>query len=220
MYAALLPESIPAAIEDGTITPRDDPKVRVRALRGEHGMVEDSAKNIWCFGTDTTGANFLVDRATAVQYLQNIKDSCVAAFQWATKEGVLCNENVRGVVYNIHTCTVHPDAAHRGGAQIVPSCRRAIFGAHLSAAPRLLEPVYLVEIQCPEQTFSWLNIWRAGKKESSCDRRDAASRHTHFQSQGLSPRCRIVRFYRRPALGNFCPSFPAVRVRPLAGHSR
>jgi elongation factor 2 len=151
MYATPLPESLPAAIEDGTITPRDDPKVRVCALRSEHGMAEDSAKNIWCFGPDTTGANFLVDRARAVQYLQDIKDSCVAAFQWATKEGVLCDENVRGVAYNIHDCTVHPDAAHRGGAQIIPSCRRAIFGSQLLAVPRLVEPVYLVEIQCPEQ---------------------------------------------------------------------
>jgi elongation factor 2 len=152
IYATPLPESLPDAIEDGAITPRDDPKIRMRALRDDHGMDEDGAKKIWCFGPDTTGANFLVDRAKAVQYLNEIKDSCIAAFQWATKEGVLCDENVRGVSYNIHDCTLHADTIHRGGGQIIPTCRRAIFGAQLMAGPRLVEPVYLVEIQCPEQS--------------------------------------------------------------------
>lgn len=31
-----------------------------------------------------------------VQYLNEIKDSVVAGFQWATKEGVLAEENMRG----------------------------------------------------------------------------------------------------------------------------
>ena len=151
IYAEPLPENLPDAIEDGKIGPRDDPKVRTKALRDEFGFDEDGAKKIWCFGPDTTGANFLIDRAKAVQYLNEIKDSCVAAFQWATKEGVLCDENVRGVAYGIADCTLHADAIHRGGGQILPTCRRALFGAQLLAEPRLLEPVYLVEIQCPEQ---------------------------------------------------------------------
>lgn len=151
IYASPLPETLPDAIEAGKITSRDDPKLRMRALRDEHGMDEDGAKKIWCFGPDTTGANFLIDRAKAVQYLNEIKDSCVAAFQWATKEGVLCDENMRGCAFNIHDCTLHADTIHRGGGQIIPTCRRAIYGAQLLAAPRLVEPVYLVEIQCPEQ---------------------------------------------------------------------
>lgn len=151
IYATPLPETLPDAIEAEKITPRDDPKIRMRTLRDEHGMDEDGAKKIWCFGPDTTGANFLVDRAKAVQYLNEIKDSCVAAFQWATKEGVLCDENVRGVSFNIHDCTLHADAIHRGGGQIIPTCRRAIYGAQLMASPKLVEPIYLVEIQCPEQ---------------------------------------------------------------------
>jgi len=34
-----------------------------------------------------------------VQYLNEIRDSCIAAFQWATKEGVMCEENMRGIVF-------------------------------------------------------------------------------------------------------------------------
>eukprot|EP00178_Gracilaria_changii_P004636 TRINITY_DN1753_c0_g1_i3.p1 TRINITY_DN1753_c0_g1~~TRINITY_DN1753_c0_g1_i3.p1 ORF type:complete len:842 (+),score=150.81 TRINITY_DN1753_c0_g1_i3:303-2828(+) len=152
IYASPLPEELPTAIDEGKITPRDEPKSRMKLLRDEYGMEEDAARKIWCFGPDTTGPNFLCDRAKAVQYLNDIKDSCVAAFQWATKEGVLCDENMRGVLFSIHDCSLHADSIHRGGGQIIPTCRRALYGAQLMANPKLVEPFFLVEIQCPEQT--------------------------------------------------------------------
>jgi translation elongation factor EF-G len=48
----------------------------------------------------------LVDVTKGVQYLNEIKDSCVAAFQWATKEGVTCEENMRGIRVNVLDVTV------------------------------------------------------------------------------------------------------------------
>lgn len=149
IYATPLPEELQNAIEDGKVTPRDEPKARMKILRDEYGIPEDAGRKIWCFGPDTTGANLLVDRAKAVQYLNDIKDSCVAAFQWATKEGVLCDENMRGVLFNIHDCSLHADSIHRGGGQIIPTCRRALYGAQLMALPKLVEPIFLAEIQCP-----------------------------------------------------------------------
>jgi elongation factor 2 len=82
--------------------------------------------------------------------LNEIKDSVVAGFQWASKEGVLCEENMRGVRFDIQDVTLHADAIHRGGGQIIPTTRRVLYASVLTAAPRLMEPVYLVEIQCPE----------------------------------------------------------------------
>merc|ERR1711902_418234 len=46
--------------------------------------------------------------------------------------------------------TLHADAIHRGGGQIIPTARRVLYASMLTADPRLMEPVYLVEIQCPE----------------------------------------------------------------------
>ena len=66
-------------------------------------------------------------------------------------QSVLCDENMRGVRFNIHDVTLHADAIHRGGGQIIPTARRCLYACMLTAQPRLLEPVYLVEIQCPEQ---------------------------------------------------------------------
>ena len=41
---------------------------------------------MWCFGPEAAGPNILVDVTKGVQYLNEIKDSVVAGFQWATKE--------------------------------------------------------------------------------------------------------------------------------------
>ena len=62
-------------------------------------------------------------------------------------QGVLCDENMRGVRFNIHDVSLHADAIHRGGGQIMPTMRRVVYASFLTAEPRLLEPVYLVEIQ-------------------------------------------------------------------------
>lgn len=56
--------------------------------------------NLLLQGPDGTGANFLVDTTKGVQYLNEIKDSCVAGFQWATKEGPMAEENMRSTRFN------------------------------------------------------------------------------------------------------------------------
>lgn len=145
-----MPEGMAEDIDKGDIDARDDPKNRARVLAERYDYDATEARKIWCFGPEGTGPNILVDVTKGVQYLNEIKDSVVAGFQWATKEGVLCDENVRGVRFDIHDVTLHADAIHRGGGQIIPTARRVFYASMLTAKPRLLEPVYLVEIQCPE----------------------------------------------------------------------
>lgn len=146
-------DGLSEAIDDGDIGPRDDVKQRAKLLAEKYEWDATDGRKIWCFGPDTTGPNVLVDTTKGVQYLNEIKDSCVAAFQWATKEGVLCEENMRGVRFNILDVTLHADAIHRGGGQIIPTMRKVLYASCLTAEPRLMEPVYLVEIQCPEHAM-------------------------------------------------------------------
>jgi len=155
LYMKALPmdEEVTKDIESGKIAPRDDFKLRARYLADEHGWDVTDARKIWCFGPETTGPNLLVDVTKGVQYLNEIKDSCVAAFQWATKEGVCAEENMRGIRFNILDVTLHTDAIHRGGGQLIPVCRRVCYAACLLADPGLQEPIYLVEIQCPENAI-------------------------------------------------------------------
>ena len=150
MKAAPMPDGLPEDIDKGTVNPKDDFKVRARYLADKYEWDATEARKIWCFGPEGTGPNLLVDVTKGVQYLNEIKDSVIAGFQWATKESVLCEENMRGVRFNIYDVTLHADAIHRGGGQIIPTARRCFYAAMLTAQPRVMEPVYLVEIQCPE----------------------------------------------------------------------
>lgn len=71
---------------------QEDVKIRGKKLVDDFGWDKDLTKKIWCFGPDTMGPNMLLDATKAVQYLSEIKDSCVGAFQWASKEGVMAEE--------------------------------------------------------------------------------------------------------------------------------
>jgi len=150
MRAVPMPDGLPEDIDNGEVNARDDFKTRGRYLADKYEWDITEARKIWCFGPDTTGPNVVMDCSKGVQYLNEIKDSVIAGFQWASKEGVLCDENMRGVRFNIYDVTLHTDAIHRGGGQIIPTARRVLYASVLTAEPRLLEPVYLVEIQCPE----------------------------------------------------------------------
>ncbi|KAF7726938.1 Elongation factor 2 [Apophysomyces ossiformis] len=153
MRAMPLADELADDIEAGRINPKDDFKARARILADKYEWDVTEARKIWCFGPDGTGPNLMVDVTKAVQYLNEIKDSCVAAFQWATKEGPVAEENLRGCRFNILDVTLHADAIHRGGGQIIPTCRRVVYASVLTATPGIQEPVYLVEIQCPESVI-------------------------------------------------------------------
>jgi len=150
-------EGLSEAIEEGEIGPRDEPKKRARILSEKFGWDLTESRKIWAFGPETTGPNLILDVSKGVQYLNEIKDSVIAAFQWATKEGVLCEENMRGIRFNLVDVQLHADAVHRGGGQIIPTARRVLYAACLTAEPRLMEPIYLVEIQCPETAIGGIH---------------------------------------------------------------
>jgi len=152
MKARPLQEGLPKDIDEGIdeCNPRTDPKIRGRYLADKYDWEINNARKIWAFGPNVNGPNLLVDCTRAVQYLNEIKDSVVAGFQWASKEGVLCEENMRGCRFDLYDVALHADAIHRGGGQIIPTARRVLYACQLTAKPKLLEPVFLVDIQCPE----------------------------------------------------------------------
>lgn len=151
MVASPLQDELVEEIEKGTIAPRDEEKARAKILNEKYEWDINDARKIWAFGPETTGPNLVVDTTKAVQYLNEIKDSVVSGFQIASKEGVLSEENCRGIRWNLLDVTMHADSIHRGAGQIMPAARRCMYACCLTAQPRLLEPVYLVDITCPEQ---------------------------------------------------------------------
>ncbi|KAL7976005.1 hypothetical protein Chor_011773 [Crotalus horridus] len=141
VQARPFPDGLAEDIDKGDVSSRQELKQRARYLAEKYEWDVSEARKIWCFGPDGMGPNILVDITKGVQYLNEIKDSV----------GVLCEENMRGVRFDIQDVTLHADAIHRGGGQIIPTARRVLYASALTAQPRLMEPIYLVEIQCPEQ---------------------------------------------------------------------
>jgi elongation factor 2 len=122
-----------------------------KCLTTEFSWDANDAKKIWGLGPEGDDmANILVDASKGVQYLNEIKEHVMNAFQETTRRGVLCEEPMRGVRFNILDATLHADAIHRGAGQIIPAATGSIYASMLTAQPILLEPVYLVEIQVPD----------------------------------------------------------------------
>ena len=145
-----MPEGMDKAIEEGDINPRDDFKVRARYMTDNFGYDNDEARKIWAFGPDGSGPNLLIDGTKGVQYLDELKDHVNSGFQWATKEGPMCDEQCRGVILRLLDVTMHADSIHRGAGQILPTARRVTYASILTASPTLLEPYYLADITVPK----------------------------------------------------------------------
>lgn len=115
MQAEPLGEALTNGIESNIITSTKSEKDRISLLTEKYGWDSNDAAKVWSFGPDSTGPNLLVDKTQSVQSMNEIKEKMEGAFQWATKEGPLIEESVRGVRFNIIDATLHADAIHRGG---------------------------------------------------------------------------------------------------------
>merc|ERR1719265_1651601 len=150
MEAEPLVEEWCTAIDNGKMGAKADPKERAKELHEKYDWDKNHALKIWCYGPETEGANLVVDVTMGVAYLNEIKEHVNSAFQWATKEGPLCEEPLRGCRFNLKDVTLHTDAIHRGAGQLMPATRRCVFACELTASPTLQEPIFLVDITAPQ----------------------------------------------------------------------
>jgi len=152
MKAEPLGEELTAMIEEGKqgVMPRDDLKEKTAILSEQFDWDRNHAQKIWCYGPDQTGPNMIVDTTSQVQYLREILPHVASSFDWASKDAVLGGEPMRGIRFNMIDVTLHADAIHRGAGQITQTTRRCLYACMLTAEPRLMEPVFLVDIVCPQ----------------------------------------------------------------------
>jgi elongation factor 2 len=174
MTAEPLSQEVITAIDEGSITPEQEVKLRARCMADEYGWSVEEARKIWTFGCPPDAkANLLVDTTKAVQYLSEIRDSCVGAFIQATAAGIICDEVMRGCRFNLCDVTMHADAIHRGAGQMMPPTKRAMYACQIKSGPRICEPMFLADITVPSAAlsgvYSTLNQ-RRGQVEGKEDR--------------------------------------------------
>ena len=142
-------------LESGSVSLNGWSKQRVaKFFMQEHKWDILAARSIWAFGPeDDNGSNILLDDTLPgevdKELLGTVRSNIVQGFKWGCREGPLCDEPIRAVKFKLFDVSLASEALHRGGGQIIPTTRRVLYSSFLTASPRLMEPVFSFEIQCP-----------------------------------------------------------------------
>ncbi|KAF8433490.1 Calreticulin family-domain-containing protein [Boletus edulis BED1] len=158
MIAEPLERGIAEDIERGRVTMRMTPKERGTFFQEKYQWDILASRSIWAFGPDDSGSNILLDDTLPSQVdkklLGSVKEYVKQGFQWGAREGPLCDEPMRNVKFRILDASLTQEPIFRGGGQIVPTARRVCYSSFLMATPRLMEPIYYVEVQAPADCIS------------------------------------------------------------------
>ncbi len=128
-----------------------------------------AARSVWAFGPNAArGGNVLLNDTLPGEVdkgrLGAVKDSFIQGFQWGCREGPLCDEPLRGVRFRLLAADISGEPVARGGGQVIPTARRLLYSSFLTAAPRLLEPVFKVEVLCPGELSTVVAETLAGRR--------------------------------------------------------
>ena len=158
LIAEPLEKGIAEDMERGALDVRLPPRQLAKVFQERYGWDALAARSIWAFGPADDGPNVLVDDTLPDEVdkkqLYLIREHIKQGFQWATREGPLCDEPIRNVKFRVVHAEVAPEPIQRGGGQIIPTARRAAYGAFLLATPRLMEPIFAAEVQAPAECVS------------------------------------------------------------------
>mmetsp|Transcript_6733 Transcript_6733/g.12031 ORF Transcript_6733/g.12031 Transcript_6733/m.12031 type:complete len:1058 (-) Transcript_6733:1445-4618(-) len=153
------PETVRDTLGSGIDNQESNERKRLQnRLQKEYGWDILAARSVWAFGSESvTGSNCLlndiVGGGDARLGADGARTSIVQGFQWAMREGPLCDEPVRGVCLRLINAVVGTSVNERSPAHIIPAARRASLCSMLTAQPKLLEPVYRIEILCSSVDF-------------------------------------------------------------------
>lgn len=158
MIAEPLDKGISEDIETGRLKWTTQSKILAKEFQNRYEWDILASRNIWAFGPDELGPNILIDDTLPSEVdkrlLNNIRESICQGFCWGVKEGPLCDEPIRGVKFKLLDAQICEDPLYRGGGQIIPTARRVVYSSFFTASPRLMEPVYQIEIQAPADCTS------------------------------------------------------------------
>ena len=158
MVAEPMEKGLASDIENGVISLEWPRKKVAGFFQDVYDWDVLAARSVWAFGPEKNGPNLLLDDTLAGDVDKNlvnaVRESVVQGFQWGAREGPLCDEPMRNVKFKLTDAVVPEKAFERGGGQVIPTARRACLSSFLMATPRLMEPVYYVEIQTPADCIS------------------------------------------------------------------
>jgi 116 kDa U5 small nuclear ribonucleoprotein component len=158
MVAEPLDPGIAEDIESGKVSIKDPVRKVGKFFEEKYGYDILASRNIWAFGPTDMGPNILQNDVLPSdvdqKLLRSVRDSIRQGFDWATREGPLCDEPIRNTKFKVMDVSIAPELIARGPGQIIPATRRAAHSSFLMASPRLMEPMYAVSMIGPTEAVS------------------------------------------------------------------
>ena len=105
MICEPIDKGLPSDIEAGYINMNKSNKEIEDYFTKKYKWDSLTSKSIWGFGPDKVGTNMLIDYSlpseTDKSSIFSVRDSIVQGFDWACREGPLCEEPIRNVKFKI-----------------------------------------------------------------------------------------------------------------------
>ena len=93
------------AIQDRQLFETEKRSILAESLVNEFEWDELTASSVWAFGPQKTGSNMLIDYTIEgevdKQKLNMLRGPIVHGFQWATREGPLCEEQMKNCKFKL-----------------------------------------------------------------------------------------------------------------------
>jgi U5 small nuclear ribonucleoprotein component len=160
MIAEPLEPGIAEDIEAGRVRIRDPVRKVGQFFEERYGWDKLASRSIWAFGPEEMGPNILQDDTLPSnvdkKMLKTVQESIKQGFSWGTREGPLCEEPIRNTKFRLTNVELASEAIYRGGGQIIPTARRAVYSSFLMASPRLMEPIYTCAMMGPADAVASL----------------------------------------------------------------
>ena len=157
-----LEDSIYEAIKSGEIPEtrikKKDTKVVEKLV--ELGIDAKSAKKV----RQIYKGNLLVDGTRGIVHIGEVIEMIMDGFQQVIDAGPLSREPCSKMKITINDMKLHEDTIHRGPAQVYPAIREAIKGGMNAAAPHILEPVQVLQIESPAEYLGNLSAMIQNKR--------------------------------------------------------
>ncbi|MEM5824710.1 MAG: elongation factor EF-2 [Candidatus Aenigmatarchaeota archaeon] len=140
VYQAFISGELP---EHAYLKTKKDPKLIEKLIK--LGMDREDAKNVVAIHN----RNVLIDLTKGVQFMNEVIEMVIRAFEEAMEDGPLAREPCMKVKVKIVDAELHEDPVHRGPAQIIPAFKWGIRQAMLLANTTLYEPKQIIRIDVP-----------------------------------------------------------------------
>ncbi|KAL7717945.1 116 kDa U5 small nuclear ribonucleoprotein component [Entamoeba marina] len=125
-----------------------------KVLREKYGWDALMAKSVLSFGSGLNDPNCLINDVLDPikrRIVQSNSNAFAIGFNWAINAGPLCEEPLRECRVRLIDCDLPTE---NDPQRIMQMMRKSIYSSILLAEPRLMEPIYSIEILSPEGALS------------------------------------------------------------------